>query len=148
MWQQIALGSLLVLATTLLHAAGTVVALAGLRRLVRVTRTHLWRSLSISVLVLGMFLVSLLDAVLWAHAYLAVGAISDLESALYFSMVTFTTLGYGDMTMGPDWRLLSSFEAGNGIIMFGWTTALVVAYMQRLAPTRSDHHRESKKEER
>jgi hypothetical protein len=98
--------------------------------------------------VLGMFLVSLLDAVLWAHVYLAVGAISDLESALYFSMVTFTTLGYGDMTMGPDWRLLSSFEAGNGIIMFGWTTALVVAYIQRLAPTRSDHHRESKKEER
>jgi voltage-gated potassium channel Kch len=83
-----------------------------------------------------MFLVSLLDAVLWAHAYLGVGAIEQLEEALYFSMVTFTTLGYGDVTLPPDWRLLASFEAANGIIMFGWTTALVAAVIQRLAPGR------------
>lgn len=54
---------------------------------------------------------------------------------MYFSMVTFTTLGYGDITLGGDWRLLASFEAANGIIMFGWTTALIVAYLQRMIST-------------
>ena len=70
---------------------------------------------------------------IWAHAYLRVGAIEQLETALYFSMVTFTTLGYGDVTLSPDWRLLASFEAANGIMMFGWTTALIAAVIQRLA---------------
>ena len=54
--------------------------------------------------VVGLFLVSVLDAVMWAHVYLRVGAIEQLETALYFSMVTFTTLGYGDVTLPDDWR--------------------------------------------
>jgi hypothetical protein len=44
-------------------------------------------------------------------------------------MVTFTTLGYGDITLTESWRLLAAFEAANGSIMFGWTTALVVALL-------------------
>ena len=47
-------------------------------------------------------------------------------------MVAFTTLGFGDVTLGETWRVLSTFEAANGIIMFGWTTALIVAFVQRL----------------
>ncbi len=83
-----------------------------------------------------LFLASLLESSLWATVYLAVGAIADLESALYFSTVTFTTLGYGDLTLDTGWRLLSSFQAANGAIMFGWTTALVMALVHRMA---SDH---------
>ncbi len=82
MWQHIALGSLLVLTTTLVHAGGTVLALRGLKQVQRVTRTHLGRSFAISILVLGMFLVSLLEALLWAYAYLRVGVIGDFESAV------------------------------------------------------------------
>ena len=139
MWNQIALGLLLVLVTTLVHAAATVLALTVLKSVSRLSLTHLWRALRISGLVLGMFMVSVLDAVLWAYTYLAVGAIEGVEPALYFSMVTFTTLGYGDIALGADWRLLASFEAANGIIMFGWTTALVVAYVQRLSGPQADH---------
>ena len=47
-------------------------------------------------------------------------------------MVTYTTLGYGDVVLIERWRLLSSFEATNGIIMFGWTTAIVIAAVQRI----------------
>jgi hypothetical protein len=72
-----------------------------------------------------------------------VGAIEHVETALYFSMVTFTTLGYGDITLPSDWRLLSSFEAANGIIMFGWSTAFVAAFIQRLAPEQHGGHRDS-----
>jgi hypothetical protein len=45
-------------------------------------------------------------------------------------MVTFTTLGYGDIVLDERWRLLASFEAATGIIMFGWTTAIVLAAVQ------------------
>jgi hypothetical protein len=140
MWHQIVVGSALVIATTLAHGAGTVVAMRVLSRIGHVYRTYIGRGLVISLLVLVMFLVSVADAMLWAYAYVQVGAISDPETAMYFSMVTFTTLGYGDVTLGTDWRLLASFEAANGTIMFGWTTALVVAYMQRMIATLQGQH--------
>jgi len=53
------------------------------------------------------------------------------EKTFYLSMDTFTTLGYGDVVLMKRWRLLASFEAANGIIMFGWTTAIVIAVVQR-----------------
>jgi len=87
----------------------------------------------ISAVVLVMFLAALLEAGTWAAVYLAVGALPDLETALYFSTVTFTTLGYGDVTLDAGWRLLASLQAANGTIMFGWTTALVMAVIHRMA---------------
>jgi len=47
-------------------------------------------------------------------------------------MVTFTTLGYGDILLDEQWRLLASFEAANGILMFGWSTAIVMAVVHRI----------------
>jgi voltage-gated potassium channel Kch len=144
MWSQVFLGCFLVLVTTVLHGiatAGALTLLKGAGRLTRFTKAmQLQRTVVIAGLVVFMFLVSLLDAVLWAYTYLWVGAIEQLETALYFSMVTFTTLGYGDITLSSEWRLLTSFEAANGIIMFGWTTALVAAAIQRLAPERPGGH--------
>jgi hypothetical protein len=129
-------GSILVFATTVVHAGCTGAALRGLN----VLHPEAWRwrprftaTILVSTLVLLMFLASVLESLFWAGAYLKVGAIEGLEQALYFSIVTYTTLGYGDITLNQDWRLLASFEAANGIIMFGWTTALIVAFLQRLS---------------
>jgi voltage-gated potassium channel Kch len=83
-------------------------------------------------MVLLLFLAALVELNIWAVTYLAVGAIPDIEPALYFSTVTFTTLGYGDLTLDTNWRLLSSFEAANGTLMFGWSTAIVVAVLHRM----------------
>jgi len=79
-----------------------------------------------------MFVVALLEALAWASVYLAFGALKGLEQALYFSLVTFTTLGYGEIVLDERWRLLASFEAANGIIMFGWSTAIVMAVVHRV----------------
>jgi len=87
-------------------------------------------------MVLVMFFASLLEAGIWAAVYRAVGAIPDLETALYFSTVTFTMLGYGDVTLDASWRLLASIQAANGTIMFGWTTAIVMAVIHRMATER------------
>ena len=63
-----------------------------------------------------------------------------MESALYFSTVTFTALGYGDNTILPRWRLLSSFEAANGVILFGVSTAFVFAVIQRMYQAQHESH--------
>lgn len=142
MSSQILLGCFLVLVTAVVHMFATAAALVMLKhtgRLLHINKAStLQRTFLVGGLVACMFLVSVLDAVIWAYVYLRVGAIEQLETALYFSMVTFTTLGYGDVTLPPDWRLLASFEAANGIMMFGWTTALITFVLQRLS---SDRHR-------
>jgi hypothetical protein len=133
--QQIAIGSTLLVATTVIHAGCTAAALWALRashagRWVSASR---WAGVVLTAaLVLAMFHVSLFEALIWASTYLAVGAISGLEEALYFSTVTYTTLGYGDVVLHEGWRILASIEAANGIIMFGWTTALIFAFLQHV----------------
>jgi small-conductance mechanosensitive channel len=74
----------------------------------------------------------ILDVILWATFYYASGALASFEEALYFSTVTFTTVGYGDIVLSHEWRQLATFEAVNGWIIFGWATALIMAVIQRL----------------
>ncbi|MCA1371684.1 two pore domain potassium channel family protein [Bradyrhizobium sp. BRP14] len=73
-----------------------------------------------------------IDIALWAALYYIAQALTSLEDALYFSTVTFTTVGYGDIVLGKDWRQVATFEAINGWIIFGWATALMMAVIQRL----------------
>ena len=56
----------------------------------------------------------------------------DLQSALYFSAVTYTTTGYGDLVLPPDWRLVGAVEAVTGILMCGWSTGFFFAIVNRL----------------
>jgi voltage-gated potassium channel Kch len=79
-----------------------------------------------------MYLVAIVEVLLWGAAYLVLGIVEGLEKAIYFSAVTFTTLGYGDVVLDGSRRLLSAIEAVNGIIMFGWSTAIVIAVVQRV----------------
>jgi hypothetical protein len=57
--------------------------------------------------------------------------LGTFEEAIYFSFVTFTTLGYGDITLPEIWRILSGFEALNGVLLIGWSTAMLFAVVQR-----------------
>jgi hypothetical protein len=47
-------------------------------------------------------------------------------------MVTYTTLGYGDVVLSGEWRTLAAIQAGNGVIIFGWTTALIFYFIQKI----------------
>jgi hypothetical protein len=77
--------------------------------------------------VLGVFLAHVIQIWLWAllFLYLVPETLPDLESALYFSASSFTTVGFGDVYLDKEWRLLSAFEAANGFILFGWSTAFI-----------------------
>ena len=126
----IVIGSFLIVLTTGIHAGGMVLAIKTIQseKGFLKQRLHLKRRFySVGAIVLIMFFVSLVEVLIWAITYLLLNAIDVFEQALYFSMVTFTTLGYGDVVLEEQWRLLGSFEAANGIIMFGWTTAIVMA---------------------
>ncbi len=69
---------------------------------------------------------------LWAVTYLGLGIFSDLETALYFSVVAFTTLGFGDIVLPTPWRLLAGISAANGLVLFGLITAVLLELLRRL----------------
>lgn len=136
MLNQILIGTGLLVITILIHAVGMSAALRWLM-FARLRQFHLarfWvRSLAVAAMVVILFAAILLEAAVWASVYLGLNAISEFEEALYFSMVTYTTLGFGDVVLEGRWRLLSSFEAANGVIIFAWTTALMVVALRRFS---------------
>jgi hypothetical protein len=86
-----------------------------------------------------MFIGMLLEALIGALFYLynpAITTLQDLETALYFSMVSFTSVGYGDLVLTGDWRMLASLEGANRVIIFGWTTALIFYVIQHVCRPR------------
>lgn len=140
MLNQILIGAALLGATAVVQA---VFMLAGLRALEKLRTSerdfeHHHATLIIVSFVLFMFLAVVIDVWLWAAVYYFLGAITTIEEALYFSTASFTTIGYGDVVLGREWRLLSSFEGANGMIIFGWITALVIAAVQRFYSWTSD----------
>jgi len=82
--------------------------------------------------VLGLVAIHSVEIWLYGAAFWAIGAVKDFETALYFSTVTFTTLGYGDVVLEGNWRLFGAIEAGNGLILFGWSTAFLLSLTSRL----------------
>ncbi|MGJ8596300.1 ion channel [Sulfitobacter sp.] len=62
----------------------------------------------------------------WAALYMVLGLFENLEPALYFSIVSFTTVGYGDVVLDPEWRLLAGMTATHGLLTFGLFTAFLV----------------------
>ena len=132
MMQNVLLGALLLVITCGMHlgAMTLVIRLLGLEG----GPVRKWfrrsRAFPVGEVVLVMANVSMLEVLLWAFAYMALGEIKELEAAFYFSMATFTTLGYGDIVLDQSWRLLASFQAATGIIMFGWTTANLMTVVQ------------------
>lgn len=142
------IAGLLMLVTTAVHTVGMVLVIKVVRferwhHLPRIEWKHIFWFSSVIVL---MFLVMVIEALVWAAAFLSLGAMQGLEQAVYFSMVTYTTLGYGDIVLDENWRLLASFEAANGIIMFGWTTAIITAAVKRLWPSHAKVHIQSTRE--
>lgn len=81
-------------------------------------------------------LVHTLQSLVWAFCYYLIpetaSQFSSFSESVYFSMVTFTTLGYGDISLSSNWRLLSGLEAINGIMLIGWSTAMMFALIQNI----------------
>ena len=122
--------------TVVIHTAGLVVLIVyfkGPGGLTAGRRIRYGAMLHLLILtILSMFFLHTIEVWCWALLYLWIGEFAVLERALYFSTVTFTTLGFGDITLQPRWKLLSSLEAVNGIILFGVSTAFIFAVLRNL----------------
>jgi hypothetical protein len=88
--------------------------------------------------VFGVFALHSVEIWLYAWLYLLVGALPDFETALYFSTVTFSSLGFGDILLSREWRLVSAIEGVNGLILVGWSTAFLLSLMARLKSLEHD----------
>lgn len=76
---------------------------------------------------------------LWATSFIVLGALAAFPDALYFSLVTYTTVGYGDVTVGPDYRLYAAMAAVTGLFNFGLSTAFLVGLFTRLLQRNTDN---------
>lgn len=74
----------------------------------------------------------LVEISVWGLFYYWKGAMPDVASALYFSIVTYTTTGYGDLVLPVKWRLIGGVEALTGILMCGWSTGFFFAVVSRM----------------
>ncbi len=81
---------------------------------------------AVSILMLAHFV----EIVLWALVYVVVGATPGDSGNLYFAFVNYTTLGYGDIVPVPEWHLLGPMTAMDGVLLFGWSTAVIVAILR------------------
>lgn len=130
-----ALASFMVWLTVTIHFAG----LLGLLWLLRHKGHHLrahesafGQGAAILVVVLGLVGIVTIEVWLYALAYLAVGALNDFETALYFSTTSFTTMGYGDVILDRKWRLFGAIEGANGLLLFGWSAAFLISVTGRM----------------
>ena len=129
----------LLLATTM-SLVTVAIHLTGLAFLVRILRSHhrlvrpLKRAPVAILLTATIMIFGIHAAEIWLYAllYILLGAIDSFEVALYFSTSTYSSVGYGDVVLGEDWRILGAIEGATGLIMIGWSTAFLVSLLGQL----------------
>ena len=92
----------------------------------------------ILAVVLGVLMLHGIEIWLFAGLYRLLGEIGTLEEALYFSASTFSTLGYGDVVLSENWRLVAAMEGITGFLLIGWSTAFLVSVVGRLRALEAD----------
>ena len=131
MWNNILIGLILIISTSFVHATTTKVVLSFIHQKHKFKRSFL-RIVYINSVVLITIFATIVESLIWAFTYLIIDAFKTFEEAFYFSLITYTTLGYGDIILSNADRLLGAFEAANGVIMIGWSTAIVVTAIQQI----------------
>ena len=96
-----------------------------------------WTDVAIVAAVTLLALIAhMVEIAIWAVLFNACGEFTGLAPAFYHSAMNYTSLGYGDVVMSASWKLFGPLEAAVGLLMFGVSTAMIFAVMQRLFRTR------------
>jgi len=133
-----------ILATIVIHAITLIAVVSFVRRehLLGHASPRFWRDLAIVTTATQLALVAHVIEITISAAVLDLcGEFTHFAAAFYHSAMNYTSLGYGDVVMSPSWRLLGPLEAANGLLMFGISTAMIFAVIQRLVhPRFEDRH--------
>jgi hypothetical protein len=135
----LAVGVCAIVSTIVIHALALVAAVNFVRHERSLGRTgaSFWTDVSIVAVVMSFTLAAhLVEIALWGILFMACGEFHEFGPAFDHSAVNYSTLGYGNVVMTPSWRLLGPLEAVDGMLMFGITTAMIFAVIQRLVKTR------------
>jgi hypothetical protein len=136
---QLVLASAMVVVTVIVHLVG----LAFLARALRAGQ-RLPASLRLAPIILlvaaaiGLFAIHTVEIWSFAALYLVLQAAPDFEQSLYFSTVTYASIGYGDVLVAKPWRILGAIEGATGVIMLGWSTAFLVSLLAQSRLLRHD----------
>lgn len=115
------------------HAVGLTLGLRWLNHREEAFRDSFWGRLRILVTIaVWTILIHLAEVSVWAAFYVWEECLRDIHSAFYFSAVTYTTTGFGDVVLPTEWRWLSGIEALTGILMCGWSTGFFFAVVNRM----------------
>lgn len=131
---QLAIGTVVIVLTVAIHAEMFALLWRHFDWLTALVRPRLRRFANTGLVMIAMLYVMLviaLDVWLWAGVLVATGAVAGIEPAVYFALVCFTTLGFGDIVLAQEWRLLSALIAANGFLMLGWSAAYMVELVRR-----------------
>lgn len=135
----LAVGAIPTVSTILIHALAVMATVSFVRRERRLGRAGVKFSHDVGIVTLAIsfaLAAHLVDIALWAALFRICGEFAGLGTAYYHSAVNYTTLGYGDLLMTPPWRMLGPLEAADGMLMFGVSTAMIFALIQRLIQDR------------
>ena len=137
MFAQVAFGSALLVLCALIHVAVIAAGVPLLARFGRAARP--WHranriALLLSTSIALVLLAHTLEIWLWAAIFAWRADLTSFAEAFYFATVTYTTLGYGDVVLGPNARIFASFAAITGLLTFGVSTAFLIALISRVLP--------------
>jgi hypothetical protein len=133
MLRDILVGSSVCALNIVIHAWLTVATIRVARVLAERRIVDPWHHLmAIMIAIVFMLMAAhILEVFVWAAVYALVHAAPDGADLVYFAFVNYTTLGYGDVLPIAEWRLLGPMAAMNGILLFGWSTAVIFEVLRR-----------------
>ena len=98
----------------------------------RATQRQSLRLVGVMIATVSVFMAAhIAEVFVWSLAYMMVGAAAPGTDFIYFAFVNYTTLGYGDVTPIERWQLLGPMTAMNGVLLFGWSTAVIFAVLRK-----------------
>jgi hypothetical protein len=130
---ELILATIMVLLMILTHLAGLAIITRLLRSHSRMMRRV--RLLPFTILLgasMGLIATHTIEIWLYAAVYLGLGVFRSFEQALYFSTVTYSSIGYGDLVLPRQWRIFGAIEGPAGIMMIGLSTAYFVSLLTQL----------------
>jgi hypothetical protein len=105
----------------------------------------LMRHMGLQIVVIAVLItLHLIEVVWWGLFYHAHGCFADQSTAFYFSLITYATVGYGDVLLPPEWRVMGGVEALTGMLMIGWSIAVMVRVISREYERRIEAWKESR----
>ena len=140
MFTKILLAACLVAITVTIHAAGLGVVLSHVSRSkVQPEDTRFWPITWLLIRIAWLLImIHLLAIGVWAIFFWLAKCLPNLESSFYFSAVTYATIGYGDLVLPKEWRMLGPIEGFTGILMFGLSTAFFFIVVSKSVLQRTD----------